>query len=217
MITPRQIKAARSLAGWTTEDLAAKTKLTADTITNIETGRTQAREGSLERIAKAFDEGGVAFTDNEGVRLKSSDIETFIGPDRFHEFTEFVHDHLSRFGGAVCISAVDETLFRKYRKDFDLHRKRMAELVARGDVTVRILATKENIISSWAQYKWQPKQSSVPTAFYVFGNCLALISFAHVPAPYVVLLKSGPFAEAYRHAFEIAWKAAADKPPQHQA
>jgi hypothetical protein len=67
-------------------------------------------------------------------------------------------------------------------------------------------------MSSWAQYKWQSKQSAVATSFYAFGDCLALISFAHETPPYVVLLKSGPFAEAYRHAFEIAWQAAKEPP-----
>jgi hypothetical protein len=60
--------------------------------------------------------------------------------------------------------------------------------------------------SSWAQYRWQPEQSAAPTAFYAFGDCLALVSFDAEPSPYVVLHKSGPFAEAYRHAFNLAWK-----------
>ena len=89
--------------------------------------------------------------------------------DRFHDFTEFVYEHLNRFGGDVCISAVDEGLFLKYRKDPELHRKRMKELVERGDVTFRILATESKFNSIFAQFKWQPKQSVVPTSFYAFG------------------------------------------------
>lgn len=82
-----------------------------------------------------------------------------------------------------------------------------------GDVTVRILTTESYFNLGWAAYKWQPKQSTVPTSFYAFGKCLALISFAHEPTPYVVLHKSGPFAEAYRHAFNIAWDNA-EAPPK---
>lgn len=212
MITKRQIQAARALLGWSAADLADKAGLTRATVSNIENDLVQAREGSMEGILKAFDQYGIEFTEGQGVRLKSNDIEVFEGPERFHEFTEFIYEHLHRFGGDVCISAGDESLFLKYRKDPELHRQRMKELVDRGDVRFRILATESKFNSIFAQMKWQPKQSAVPTSFYAFGNCLALISFAHEPPPYVVLLKSGPFAEAYRHAFNIAWKTAREPP-----
>ena len=94
-----------------------------------------------------------------------------------------------------------------------LYKKRMQELVDRGDVTVRILASTSTFKSNWALYRYQHDDHSTPTAFYAFGRCLALISFAHEPAPYVVLHRSGPFADAYRGAFEIAWKNA-KRPPQ---
>jgi transcriptional regulator with XRE-family HTH domain len=213
MITGRQIRAARSLLDWTAADLAEKAGLTRETVSRIEVDTVQAREGSLEKLLKVFDVYRIEFIDNQGVRFKANDIEVFEGVERFHDFTEFVYEHLLRNGGEVCVSAVDENLFRKYRKDVELYRKRMQELVARGDVTVRVLATESIFTSAWAQFKWQPEQSSVPTSFYAFGECLALISFAHEPPPYVVLLKSGPFAEAYRHAFNIAW-ANAKEPPK---
>jgi transcriptional regulator with XRE-family HTH domain len=70
MLTPRQIRAARGLLGWEAIELGKQTDLSRETIANIESGRTQAREGSLERIAQAFDDAGVEFIPNEGVRLK---------------------------------------------------------------------------------------------------------------------------------------------------
>ena len=64
------------------------------------------------------------------------------------------------------------------------------------------------IATQYAEYRWQDKDSFPPTSFYAFGECLALISFVHDPSPYVVLHRSGPFAEAYRRSFEIAWEKA---------
>lgn len=215
MITGRQIRAARALLGIDAVVLAEEAGLNRDTITGLEQGTRQPHRASLAKITRVLAQRGVEFLDHQGVRLKADDgVEIFKGRERFHEFTEFVYEHLDRCGGAVCISAVDENLFRKYRKDFELYRKRMSALVARGDVTVRILATEGKFSSAWAQYRWQPKQSALPTSFYAFGDFLALISFAHEPPPYVVLLKSGPFAEAYRHAFEIAWSAGQAPPIQ---
>ena len=151
MITGRQIRAARALLGIDAIDLAQEAGLNRDTITALEQGTRQPHRASMEKITNILAQRGVEFTDNQGVRFKSDDIEVFKGRERFHDFTEFVFEHLNRFGGAVCISAVDEKLFRQYRKDFDLYRKRMAALVARGDVTVRILATESTFASSWAQ------------------------------------------------------------------
>jgi len=212
---PASSESVRALLNIDLIDLAKECELSRDTVADIEQETRKPHNASLAKIVHVLSQRGIEFIDNQGVRFRSDDIEVFRGADRFHDFTEFVYDRLNRSGGAVCISAVDEKLFRKYRKDFDLHRKRMAALVARGDVTVRILATEDNVISPWAQHRWQPKQSAVATSFYAFGDCLALISFAHEPPPYVVLLKSTPFAEAYRNAFDIAWKAAesAPRPP----
>jgi len=213
MITGRQIRAARALLGWDTKDLAAKADLSRNMISKVENGRVTPRDGSLEKITRAFEtDGGVEFTENEGVRFRPSDIEVFQGPARFEEFTDFLYEYLKKKGGEVCISAVDEGLFAKHRKDPELHRRRMKELVDAGRVSVRILATQSKFTSSYATYRWQARQSSVPTSFYAFGDCLALISFSHHPAPYVLLIKSGPFAEAYRQAFVIAWNSAKEPP-----
>jgi transcriptional regulator with XRE-family HTH domain len=212
MLTPRQIRAARGLLGWEAIELGKRTNLSRETIANIESGRTQAREGSLERIAKAFDDGGVEFTANQGVRLKPSGLEVYEGPERFDEFYAFLYEHLRTDGGAVCLSVTDERLLSKYRKDPDLHRKRMRELCDQGNVTFRILAKEGNFTSSYAQYRWQPDQSPQPTSFYAFGDCLALISFVHDPAPYVVVIQSGPLAASYRHSFDVAWGQAKEPP-----
>jgi hypothetical protein len=127
-----------------------------------------------------------------------------------------VYNELAQHGGDVCIHAGDETLFRKYRRDFEAHKRRMSELVESGRVTVRIIASKSQFRSTWAQYRFQVDQGIAPTAFYAFGDCLALISFASDPAPYVVLHKTGPFAATFRASFETAW-ATAPMPPQDAA
>lgn len=209
MITPRQIRAARGLLGWEAIELGKHTNLSRETIANIESGRTQAREGSLERITKAFELAGVDFIDNEGVRLKSNDIETFVGIDRFQVFTEYLYSHLKQYGGEVCVSVTDERMFQKYRKDIELHRLRMKDLIENHNVTGRILAAEGEFKETWAKIRRMPiSAQNNPVSFYAFGKCLALISFSHEPPPYVVLHKSGPFAEAFRQSFNLAWESA---------
>jgi transcriptional regulator with XRE-family HTH domain len=212
MPTGRQIRAARMLLDWDAIDLAEHVGMSRVSIQNIERGEAQPKAETIEKIVRAFADVGIEFIENEGLRRRQNGVEIFEGQDRFNKFYDFLYDHLKQHGGDVCLSVVDEHLLAQYRKDPDIHRKRMKELVARGDVTFRVLATESDFVSAYAQYKWQPRQSAAPTSFYAFGDCLALISFVHTTPPYVVVIQSAPLAEAYRQAFETAWTNA--KPPQ---
>ncbi|MDX2028383.1 MAG: helix-turn-helix domain-containing protein [Alphaproteobacteria bacterium] len=215
LITGRQIRAARALLEWDAEDLAAKAGLSRDTVFNIEKGIVQARGGSMEKIIQAFASNGIEFTDNQGVKVKPTGVDIYEGEERFNEFYDFLYEHLKLKGGEVCLSIADETLLSKYRKNPVAHYERMQDLSDRGVIkSFRILANKSNFASKYPYntYKWQPRSSIAPTAFYTFGDCLALISFVHNPPPYVVVLQSAPIADSYRQAFDIAW-AAAKEPP----
>lgn len=210
MTTGRQIRAARMLVDWDAEDLAKRTGLTRETIFNIERGVFRPRPKTLDKIIKVFSEASVEFIGNEGVKHKSEDVEIFEGVARFNEFYDFLYEHLKKYGGEVCLSIVDEKLLAKYRKKPNVHRKRMKQLVDKGVVSFRIIANESNFVSEYAKYKWVPRQSSLPTSFYAFGNCLALISFNHTNPPYIVVIKSAPITEAYRSAFNVLWENAKD-------
>lgn len=214
MIIGCQIRAARALLNMSQDELAKAAGLTPQAIRKIENGDVRPREGTMNDITAVFTDRGVEFTENSGVGFISNDVEIFEGIDRFEVFTDYVINHMQKVGGEMCVSAVDETQFAKHRKDPEGYRVRMKKLVDGGNVRVRILANKSNFISSFAEVKQQTDHEGLtPTSFYAFGNCLALISFTHNPSPYVVLLKSGPFAEAYKAAFETRW-AIAKEPPK---
>lgn len=213
MPSGKQIRAARALADWSGDELARRVGLTRKSIQGIESDAIQPRAATVEKLIKAFNFVGVEFTD-DGVRQRSNEFEVYAGAERFNAFTDFVYEHMREFGGDVCVSAVDERLFSKYRKDHELHRARMQELVDGGRVRFRILASESNFVSSYAEHRWLPASANAsPASFYAFGNCLALISFEHDPAPYVALHKSGPFAQMFRQAFEAAWESA-KRPPK---
>jgi transcriptional regulator with XRE-family HTH domain len=215
MLTGKQIRAGRVLLEWDAKDLAKKSGLSLDTIFKIENGASQARGVSIDKITQAFSSGGVEFIDNEGVRRKSSGVDVYEGAERFNDFYDFLYNHLKDNGGEACLSIVDERLLSKYRRDPTQHYERMQDLSDRGIIkSFRILANKSNFASKYPynEYKWQTDSVISPTAYYTFGDCLALISFEHSPAPYVVVLKSAPIADSYRKAFNSAWSSA-KKPP----
>ena len=208
-VTGKQIASARSLAGITSAELAEHAGLSRDTIMKIEAGHVQPRNGTIADIARVFSERGVEFIENNGVRQKSNSIEVYEGVERFQDFSNFLYEHLKENGGDVCCSIYDDMLSAKYRKNPELHRKRMKELVDRSGVTFRILATKGDFEPhGYAQFRWQPQQHATPTGFYAFGDCLALMSFVNPNSPYVVVIHSSPLAEGYRQGFNNAWQRA---------
>jgi transcriptional regulator with XRE-family HTH domain len=216
MTTGKQIRAARVLAEWDAEDLAAKTKLTRETIFNIERGVFRPRPATLEKIVKAFSDIGIEFIENEGVRRRPEGVEIFEGAERFDDFYDFLYEHLKRYGGEVCLSISNQSLLAKYRKDPKVHYDRMKALFASGIIKpFRILASESEYFHRpmYSVFKVQPEGNISPTGFWAFGDCLALISFVHSPAPYVVVLRSAPLAAAYRQAFDIAWAVAKEPPP----
>lgn len=215
MITGPQIRGARGLLDWSADLLAEKTGLSVDTVRNIEKGRVQGHSTSIEKIIQVFSSSGIEFTENQGVRFRPTGVAVYDGVAAFEDFHEFLYQHLKENGGEVCLSIYDEPLLAKYRKDPEVHRSRMRELVDSGKVNFRILATK----SSWntrgyIQFKYLPNQQPLPTGFYAFGDCLALVSFVNPLSPYVVVLQSGPMTEAYRQGFNIAWNSAENPPSE---
>ena len=213
MLTGKQLRAARALLDLGVEQLAEIAGVNRDTIFNLERGVSQPREGTIKTIVRVISEHGVELTDNEGVRLKPTGVTTYDGVEAFEAFHDFLYFHLKQNGGDVALSIYDEPILASYRKDPEIHRGRMKELVGSGKVTFRILTTK----SSWntrgyIQFKYLPRQRPSPTGFYAFGDCLALMSFVKPDSPYIVMLQSGPLTEAYRQSFNILWDSAENPP-----
>ena len=75
MITPRQIRAARALLGWSQQQLADKAIVSLNAVTRMEKGKVDSRLSTLTAIEKALTKAGVEFLPaserGEGVRLRS--------------------------------------------------------------------------------------------------------------------------------------------------
>ena len=75
MLTPAQVRAARSLLKWTRDDLAARSGVFANTIKNFENGTSDPKRSTLLKWRRALEKGGVIFNDADteagpGVRLR---------------------------------------------------------------------------------------------------------------------------------------------------
>jgi predicted transcriptional regulator len=78
MITPRQIRAARALLGWSQQQLADKAIVSLNAVARLEKRAVDSRISTVQAVQKALVKAGVEFLaadqKGEGVRLKSPRI-----------------------------------------------------------------------------------------------------------------------------------------------
>ncbi|MDD3028693.1 MAG: helix-turn-helix transcriptional regulator [Alphaproteobacteria bacterium] len=213
-ISPSQLRAARGLLNWSRADLSKYSGISAPTIARFESGINEPETKTTRALWDIFDKHRVIFSEHQGVRFKSDEVDVYDGIERFNDFYDFLYDHLNTFGGNVCVYTYNESLFPRFRKDPSLHMRRMKALYAQKKITFRILTTISDFKSrGYGEFRWLPNQPPTPTGFYAFGNCLALISFADMTAPHIVVIQSAPLAEGYRQGFNIAWRLGREPPP----
>ena len=77
MITPRQIRGARGLLGWSQQELADRAIVSVNAVNRLERGQVDSRTSTLAAVEKALLRAGVEFiapdTKGEGVRLSKPD------------------------------------------------------------------------------------------------------------------------------------------------
>ena len=207
-ITTAQIRGARGILNWSQTDLAERTGISATSIGSIENGQSTPRANTLQTIQKSFENAGIEFLGTDGVRLKTGDVRIFKGHNGLIDFYDDIYSSTrDGFEGEILVSNVDERQFVKHLGEYaDTHIERMSSL---GKVLYKILIREgDNFIpgSSYAEYRWIPRDlfSSVP--FYVYGDKLAIILFdAEIT---IITLEYPSIAEAYRVQFADMWRRA---------
>ncbi|CDX39596.1 Helix-turn-helix motif [Mesorhizobium plurifarium] len=73
MVSPRQIRAARALLGWSQQELADKAIVSLNALARLESGKVDSRVSTMQAIEAALARAGVEFLSagqkGEGVRL----------------------------------------------------------------------------------------------------------------------------------------------------
>ena len=79
MITARQVKAARSLLGWTQQELADKAVVSQKAVARLEAGNVDSRKSTVAAVQGALEQAGLLFLSadrdlGEGLRFRSPDL-----------------------------------------------------------------------------------------------------------------------------------------------
>ncbi|MEZ5814227.1 MAG: helix-turn-helix transcriptional regulator [Alphaproteobacteria bacterium] len=209
LLTPDQIRAGRALINWSQADLAQRSGLARPTIVNIETGVQAPELKTLEKIVKAFDEGGVHFGVNESVHLRAQNVKIYRGSAEVEGFFRGVHNFAKSTGGDIFVSNVDERTFEgsMSREFVQSYYARMT--ASNKNINFKILIKEGDDFmpaSSYASYKWDPKERFADVPFYVYGDCLSIFLF--LDEPIIISLYDQEAADTFKEKFLIQWKTA---------
>lgn len=205
-ITTAQIRGARGLLNWSQNDLSERTGISTTSIGSIENGLSIPRESSLAAIVKAFENAGIEFLPNDGVKKRSSEIRIFQGRQGFWEFYQDIYNTLSAKPGEVVVSNVDERQFEKWlgADNLKVHVERMRGI---QNVSYKILIKEGDhyylATPDYSEYRWMPKDLFASIPFYVYANKLAILLFGEEPT--VIVLNYPSVAEAYKSQFNAIW------------
>lgn len=213
-ITTAQIRGARGILNWSQSDLSERTGISTTSIGALEKGTTQARESTLTKIQKVFEDNGIEFLPNDGLRKKAGEIKIYKGQNGFLEFYDEIFETMHQEPGEVYVSNVDERLFEKWltRDNVEKHVVRIRKyatykiLIKSGDTYY--LATPD-----YSEYRWMPKGMFTSVPYYIFGDKVALLLFDDEPN--VIVLDYPAIAAAYRKQFTAVWDTS-EKPDKKQ-
>lgn len=205
-ISTAQMRGARGLLNWSQQDLSERTDISSTSIGSIENGISTPRESTMQAITKAFEDAGIEFLPNDGVRKRASEIKVFQGRLGFWNFYQDIHETLRDQPGEVVVSNVDERQFEKWlgKENLATHLDIVKTI---PDISYRILIREgdDYLLSTpeVSQYRWMPKNLFASIPFYVYGDKLAILLFSDEPT--VIVLDYPSVAVAYRTQFDAIW------------
>lgn len=206
MIEPRQIRAARALLNWSQSDLAKASGVATSSIKNIENEITVARRDTIDDITKAFEENGIEFGTDGGVRPRRPEAKILTGKKGFREFYDLVYSAMQK-GGEILISGVEENKISHLLGEYaDFHRKRMGDIKERVNVKCLLKEGDTDFAAStYCEYRWTKKEYVESTLFYVFNFHVALITFLEDDDVYIIIFDIPKLADFYKVLFKKLW------------
>jgi sugar-specific transcriptional regulator TrmB len=95
----------------------------------------------------------------------------------------------------------------RFEKVLPVFSKIFVKKREKKNIRARILVVEgENPIKTHLnEYRWIPKEYSLPSTTIIYGNNTAILLYSD--EPFGIIIKNKEIAESYRHYFELQWKA----------
>ena len=206
MISRQQIKAARAMLDWSQKVLAQQCEHVSEpTIKLIETGKINSTPETLGAIQKTFEDAGLEFMPQQGVRFRNDLITILEGRNDENTFLRLLDDiyyTMKDSFGTVLWSFADEELSPPdvLAKETIIRNNGISykSLIRYGDTDFQY---------DLEEYRWLPKGQFLTNLTAVYGDKFATI--VNKPnsktVEKVIIIRNESIAEMKRKEFEIIW------------
>lgn len=206
MFTPKQLKAARAMAGLSLDDLSGLSEINKTTINNFETGKSKLNQSSLEHIYKALTASGIEFIES-GVREVTHKVNIFAGKEAFIKLLDDVYSKTQK-GDEVLYFCVNNGLTPQESLDRQINIRakgvKFRFLVKEGDTFLRF---------PLEEYRYLQGEYFSNSPILVYGEYVA---FAPKTVDYNVVVWLPSLTDTLRGIFNALWQAGA-KPTKSTA
>lgn len=210
-ITSRQIRAARSLIGWSQSDLATASGLSRSTIIGIEKGTGNPTRDMMTRLRDILEERQVEFLPQEGVRFREPSTHYDNLPGSNKRLLDEIYSDALAYRDKT---GVEEILIYGLRED-DAEKSVGGEYLSQHIERLKLAGLKEKILyfsdttTFVAPMPWYLLLKDANTCnrhfppLIIYAESIAVVQFE--PQETVTSVHSKAIAEACRHMFEYAW------------
>lgn len=205
----KQLRAARALLGWTQSELAALTGISTNALNAIERGAVQPRAQNLQKLFDVFEQAGVEFIDQSGVRLRADRQITVEGRDAVAYLFNDICETLNHTQGTVRIFGIDDDIFIKEEPEALPNYLKRAEKLGLHE---RIIVEKNDrsvVTMKNTEYRWVTSEYFTHAPFFIYGDRLAYIFWQ--PIKKIIIFRQLEMAESFRKMFDFMWERA-EKP-----
>ncbi len=211
MITTAQIRGARGVLNWSQGDLSERTGISSTSIGSIENGLTQPRDSTIQLIQKAFEDSGIEFLPNDGIRKKSVEVDILKEKEGFQTFSQLVYATAQEDDRPILQAFVDDMKFAEILGNEAMPHVNRIESIANKKFRIIQREGDEYFPArNYADYRWLDAEYFMAVPFMVIGNTFAVILYE--PDPTIIVMNYPALAAAYRIQFEMIWENSKEPP-----
>ncbi len=217
-ITPQQLRSARAYLDVSRNDVAAATKVGAQTLADLENGKTDSpRTSTLDTLKMYYEANGLEFMDDGGIRPRRVIVQQYQGAEGFRAFMDEVYEVAKTQGGEICLHNAKPANWIKWLGvDWNtMHTNRMLEIKNKIDFKITAGHNDYKMIGKHAEYRWLPSEMWNDQSFYAYGDRIALLNFEE-DSIHIVVMHNHKFADGFRKLFNVAWNTVATIPPKKE-
>lgn len=192
-----QLAAARAMLRWSQKELSSRTNITAEAINRIERGEIEnPRVSTIETIKQIFEENGIEFLDQSGVRFKSNKIREISGEGFYLKTLDDIFYTLKSGDELLMLCTDDKVSSPEVNDSYRRIRKagiKMRQLVEEGNAY---------LMGSLEEYRYISKKYYHNNVTLIYGNKIATV-LGHEAK--IIIMEDYDFAFALKNLFNFIW------------